>query len=258
MRLPFSNSPWRPIETLRELGPVGPLAAFMVAGPLLGALVLLSTSRDWLDRLAGMGAVGAIPCFLVATIVLAGLCLIPTHAASLVAGLLFGVGGGIVLALAGSAGAALLGYLVLSRLARGRIMRLLETRPRAAAVRRALVARRTRVAGLIALIRLSPVMPFAATNLVMATAGVGLREFLAGSVLGMAPRVIVVVMGGAGLAELDLTRGTDARLAVIGGLATLIALIAIGRVSRAALRDAVADPTGATPPARRDDGWPKT
>ncbi len=240
------RGPRRLLAAILELGAIGPLAAFMVLGPLAGALVLVATAETWYPPLERLSSAGALAAIVVATVVLAGLSLVPTHATSLVAGMRFGAVSGTGAALLGIVGAAALGFLVLRRLTRDRALLLLDRRPRAAAVHRALVERRGRTIGLIALVRLSPVMPFAGTNLVMAAAGVRLREFLIGSVLGQAPRVVAVVVAGAGLSELDLSESGDVRLAVVGGVATVAALVVIGRVARRALREAADAP----PPAR--------
>ncbi len=220
-----------------ELGALGPIALFTVVGPAIGALVLVATAPAWLDPLRALGW-SAVPLVVVLTVVLAGFSLVPTHASSAVAGVLFGAAAGSVVAMAGIVGAALLGYAVLRRWIGRRTIAGLARRPRAAAVHRALVhagARRT--AGLIVLVRLSPVMPFAATNLLMAASGVGLGPFLAGSLAGLAPRVIAVAVAGAGLAELDLARSADVRLAIAGALATVAVLVVMGRIARAALRE---------------------
>lgn len=228
---------WRPVAALLDLGALGPVAAFTVAGPAVGAALLVATSTTWFEPLRASGA-AAGPWLVVATIVLAGLSLVPTHATSLVAGILFGAVEGSLLAMGGIAGAALLGYGVLRPLAGERALAWLSVRPRAAAVHRAVVDRQGHeVAGLIALVRLSPAMPFAGTNLLMAAAGVGVPAFLGGTLLGIAPRVIAVAVAGAGLEELDLSRGGDRGLAVLGLVGTLLALAVMSRIARRALRD---------------------
>ena len=68
----------------------------------------------------------------------------------------------------------------------------------------------------------------------------GLREFLLGSVVGLAPRVVAVAVAGAGLAQLDLSRGADLRLAVLGAVATVALLVVLWAVGRRALREVTA------------------
>lgn len=228
---------------VRELGALGPLAAFSVVGPTVGAVVLVATAGGWFGPLEGSGVWAAVWLWL-ATVVLAGASLVPTHATSLVAGMLFGSVRGSLLAMTGIAGAALFGYALLRRLVGERALDALARRPRSAAVHRALVRRRGhQVAGLLALIRLSPVMPFAATNLLMASSGVRLGPFLGGTLLGIAPRVVAVAVAGAGLEELDLSRGADRRLAIVGAVATVVVLAILGQIARRALmRTAAVDP----------------
>ncbi|MEZ6016102.1 MAG: VTT domain-containing protein [Planctomycetota bacterium] len=220
---------------VRKLGRLGPLAAFTALGPLVGATVLAASSETWFPPLEAAGA-GAVPCVMFGTVLLAGLSLVPTHASSLVAGLLFGVTGGTLVAVAGVLGAALLGFFVVRRIVGERFLQQLAAHPRASAVHTDLLRRgAARAALFIALIRLSPVMPFAATNLLIAASGVRPWAFLAGSLVGLAPRIVAVVLAGAGLADLDLSQAADQRVVIVGGVATIAALAVIGALSRRAL-----------------------
>lgn len=230
-------------ETAARFGAVGPVALFTGFGPLAGALVLTATAPLWLDGLLEPSLV-RVPLFLLLTAVLAGYSLTPTHASSLLAGMAFGVGLGSLLALLGTALAAALGFVTLRRLLRGRVLEALAHHPRAEAIHREL----DRGGGLrsttfLALIRLSPVVPFAATNLLMSTTGVRLLPFLAASMLGLAPRIVAVVWIGSSLSELDLSQAADQRLLVLGIAATLGVLWILGRVARGALARLESDGT---------------
>ncbi len=230
----------RALGLLRRLGPIGPLAVFTALGPLAGATVLAATSERWYPPLEALG-LGAAPWLIGATVVLAGLSLMPTHATSLIAGLLFGSAIGILVALLGTLCAALLGFVVVRRLVGERLLEQLAQSPRASAVHDDLLRRSGwRAASIIALVRLSPIMPFAATNLTMAALGVRARVFVTGTLVGIAPRIVAVVIGGAGLAELDLSTTADARLAAIGLAATVLALVVIGWLAKRALARATA------------------
>jgi len=223
---------------------VGLLGLALVGLPALGALVLVSTFDGWYPALESLGPVTGVAALVPLAAVLAGLSLVPTHAVSLVAGMLAGAGAGVPLALLAVALAALFGHGLLRRLVGERLVAALASRPRAAAVHAALLSRRERLVGLIVLLRLSPVMPFAGTNLVFAAAGVTTGPFLLGSVVGLAPRVALVAVAGAGLSELDLSQAGDSRLAVVGAVATVLSLVLLGRVSRRALAEALGQPTG--------------
>lgn len=217
--------------------PLAALAAFTVVMPAVGAAVLVWANAEWLPPLRA--AELRLPLFVVAGALLAGLSLLPTHAVSLVAGMLFGAVFGTLAAMASIAAAALLGFVVLRPFAGPRTTAWLANRPRAGLVQRALLqSGRRRAASVIALVRLSPVMPFALTNLLMAALGAGAREYTLGSVLGLLPRVALVAVAGDGLAELDLSRASDRTTLILGVAGTLLALALIGRLARRALASA--------------------
>lgn len=243
-------APRRLAAHVRDLGAIGPLAAFIVVGPLAGATVLVATNAWWFERLAALAPVPQFALFFAVAVLACGLSLVPTHAASLIAGMLWGAWWGSFAALACIAFAALLGHDVLSRIVGDTLVAKLARRPRAAAVHRALVHEsQPRSALLLALVRLSPVMPFAGTNLLMASIGQRVPAFLVGTLCGIAPRVVIVAAAGSGLAELDLSRSGDMRLALVGAAATLVALVVISFVARRALRAAVGQPPPTPPPA---------
>ncbi len=222
-------------DTALRFGAAGPVALFTAIGPLVGAVVLTATAPLWLEWFLASGAVGAVV-FLALTALLAGLSLTPTHASSLLGGMAFGFGLGSALAITGVTLAAALGFVVLRHFLRDRVVDALSHHPRAEAVHRALDQDRgVRTLALLVLIRLSPVVPFAATNLLMSTTGVRLVPYLVGSALGLAPRVLAVVWIGSSLTELDLSQAADRRLLVVGIAATVAALFVLGRASRRGL-----------------------
>jgi len=207
-------------DTFVQFGALGPVALLTGLGPLVGTFVLASTAPLWLDSFRNLGA-AQIPLFLVLTTVLAAYSLTPTHASSLLGGMVFGLGLGSVMALLGTAMAAALGFVTLRFFLRDKALEALAHHPRAEAIHRELdQGHDLRTIALLALIRLSPVVPFATTNLLMSTTGVRMLPFLIGSVLGLAPRVIAVVWIGSSLTELDLSQAADRRLFVLGVVAT--------------------------------------
>ena len=180
-------------DTFVQFGVIGPVALFTGLGPILGTFVLAATSPFWLDGFLNLGP-AQIPIFLALTGVLAAYSLTPTHASSLLGGMAFGVGLGTGMALLGIAMAAALGFATLRFFLREKAVKALAHHPRAEAIHRELAqGHYLRIIALLALIRLSPMVPFAATNLLMSTTGIRILPFLIGSVLGLAPRVIAVV-----------------------------------------------------------------
>jgi uncharacterized membrane protein YdjX (TVP38/TMEM64 family) len=222
-------------DTFVQLGVLGPVALFTGLGPLGGAFILAATSPFWVDGFLNLGA-AQIPTFLVLTTVLAAYSLTPTHASSLLGGMAFGVGLGTVMALLGTALAAALGFVTLRFFLRDKAVEALSHHPRAEVIHRELnQGHDLRIIALLALIRLSPVVPFAATNLLMSTTGIRMVPFLIGSLLGMAPRVIAVVWIGSSLTELDLSQAADRRFLLLGIVATVVVLWILRRVSRRGL-----------------------
>ena len=224
---------------IQELSTLGPVLAFAVLAPGLGVLVLTSTSESWLTPLKNLGNT-SIPIFLLATMLLAGLSLIPTHAASLVAGMLYGALWGPAYAIGAIMLASLLSFFVTARLVGDRAMNSLCQRPKAFEIYRELLKHdRFRSIFIIALVRLSPIMPFAGTNVLLAAAKVRLFEFVIGSLIGLTPRIVIVAIAGAGLTSLDLKASSHQGLFVVGILATIAAIIILGSVAKKVLKRVV-------------------
>ncbi|MDG1500010.1 MAG: VTT domain-containing protein [Planctomycetota bacterium] len=222
-------------STVVNLGVLGPAALFTGLGPILGALILGGTSPYWLDGFLNLGA-SQVPVFLLLTAGLSAFSLTPTHAASLLSGMAFGVGLGTLVALVGVGMAAAIGFATLRFLLRAKAVEALSHHPRAEAIHRELdQGHDLRTIGLLALIRLSPVMPFAATNLLMSTTGIRILPFLAGSMVGLAPRIFAVVWIGSSLTELDLSQAADQRVLILGIVATFAVLWILRKVSRRGL-----------------------
>lgn len=222
-------------QRLVELGPAGPLFFVAMVGPMLGAAVLVATTTTWLPRLLPdlATALGFVACGVVAT---AG-CLLPTHATSLVAGFVFGAWLGPLLAWLVVLLAATFGFAALRALVGARILAAIGSSRRGTIVHRALLGRGfLRTAWLIALLRLSPLMPFAATNLLLAALGVHGRTFLLATVVGITPRAVAVALLGAGLSELDWEAEGSWGWTVFAVVTTLLVIVVIGRTARAALR----------------------
>jgi uncharacterized membrane protein YdjX (TVP38/TMEM64 family) len=219
----------------KALGAVGPLLLFTILGPGIGVIVLVTSADNWLPPLQQMGLVRWLIFFL-ATTLLTGLSLIPTHATSLIAGMLFGTYLGPCMALISVISAALFGYLVMSRLVSSAALNGLMQNPKAKKIHHELFKKsKQKTTLIISLLRLSPLMPFAASNLVFSVSKTPLPSFLLGSAIGLAPRVIIVALAGVGLSELDLSQSRDQTIAIIGFLATVLAIVLISKIVKKAL-----------------------
>lgn len=226
---------------MKQLGALGPLLLFTILGPGLGVLVLLSSNHLWLEPLREMGPFNILIFFL-ATTLLTGLSLIPTHATSLIAGMLFGTTLGPVMALGSVISAALFGFSIMKKVISPNLLDQLMSNPKAEKIHDELFKKSTQKTTLIIiLLRLSPLMPFAASNLVFSACRTPLVSFLLGSAIGLAPRVILVALAGVGLSKLDLSQSKDQTIAIIGLIATVLAVALISRIVKMALKSETQD-----------------
>ncbi|MEM9915810.1 MAG: VTT domain-containing protein [Planctomycetota bacterium] len=226
-------------QTVKQLGRPTALLAFAAAGPAVGgalglgvAMVYAEALRDGgLTVVAGLVLIGLLGC---------GFWLLPTNVLSLVCGWALGWSWGAVVALGTASLAAPLGYAASKRLAGSGALDWVERYPKGAAVCEAITRSSAWRAGyLVSLLRLSPVVPFGAINVLAAAFGVRWGAFIVGTLLGMAPRVAVVAGLGAGLEQLEMTKPGGIGWVVLGVAATALMIASMGWVTRGALRRAV-------------------
>ena len=220
-----------------DLGSFGPLLAFAVAAPGAGALLLAASSKQWLPWIQEGHAFFY---YILFGSLLAGLSFIPTHGVSLIGGLLFGSITGSLTAIFTILLASILSFYITGILVSDKAVNVLRKKNQANQIYLELLkASFTRTTTIIALVRLSPIMPFAGTNVLLGAAKVNFAEFTLGSIVGLAPRIILVVIAGAGLDKLDFKQGKSHELLIIGMAATIVSLIVIGRLSQKALQKLV-------------------
>jgi uncharacterized membrane protein YdjX (TVP38/TMEM64 family) len=152
-------------------------ASRLPARGALGAMVAWAATAGPLGPLAFAVAYATAPVLL-----------LPVWPLTLAAGLAYGLGGGVLLAAPASALGATLAFLAGRRLLRRRAARLLASRPRLAVVAEALGAPGLR---LVVLLRLSPLLPYSLLNYALGATRLRLRDFAAGSLLGMLPLTLL-------------------------------------------------------------------
>lgn len=92
--------------------------------------------------------------------------------------------------------------------------------------------------GLLALLRLSPVVPYGTTNVLAAVFALRRLPFVVGTAVGMAPRVAVVAAWGAALERLDAgTSPVGGWTLAAGAAATLGVVVLLGWIARRALAE---------------------
>lgn len=197
------------------------MAAILVAARLLPL-------REWMVKLEGlvqeMGPAGMV---LYGTVyVVAVVLFVPGIVLTLGAGFLFGLGWGIVVVSIASTVAAALAFLIARYLARDAVRRLASRNPRFGAIDRAIGKEGWKV---VALLRLSPLVPFSLSNYIYGLTSVRFVPYLATSWAAMLPATILYVyLGAAGRTIGEKTPRSPWEWALLGlGLAATVAVTVI-------------------------------
>ncbi len=224
----------------RRRGWMLPLALLGVTAGLAG---LVAARRRFAEPLwsllawaRGAGEVGWATAALVQTVV-ASTGVLPASLTGLAAGAVYGIGLGFLLAASGTMAGALVAFLLARSLARGLVLRWLgrSTRGRRRWLARlddAIVRDGWRT---VCLLRLSPVMPFAATSYALGVTGVSLRDYLLGTLASLPALLGYVVLGrlaGSGLQAASTGAGAARWVMLgVGIVATLVLTLRIGRLA---------------------------
>lgn len=203
---------------------------FLAASALVAAAI---PAHDWTDllaySLAGRNLAAALALF-VAVYVAGTLLLPPSWLFALAAGVAFGFGWGVAASMVGSTLGALLAFLAARYAFRDRVERAARRNPVFGAVEKAVERAPFRV---VALLRLTPVMPSSAKSYFLGLTRVRLAPYVAASALGMLPgNALKAYLGHAGRNVLtDGGPWTWAMLAAgLAGVAVMA--LGVGRIVR--------------------------
>lgn len=209
---------------------------------LLATVVILALAwsflppRDWLDRLStwvtGLGPAGPIAFGL--AYVVATLLLVPGAVMTIAGGLAFGWWSAPLVLLSATVGASL-AFLISRRFIHARVERLVSKRPGARAVIDAVDDEGWKA---LALMRLSPVIPFNLQNYLLGVTNVRLTTFFISTLAGMVPGTLlstyIGVLGrAAGRGETSALQWT---FLAVGLAATLAVIVLISRKARRKLQ----------------------
>ncbi len=196
---------------------------------------LLDGMQRWLD---GVGPAGVI--VFAAVYVLAALLFVPGSVLTAAAGALFGLAGGTAVVSVASTLAAAIAFLVARYLARGAVEKKAATHPRFRAIDRAIGQGGWRV---IALLRMSPAVPFSLGNYLFGLTPVRFWPYVAASWLAMLPGTFLYVyLGYVGRTGLTAAGGESTTspgqlaLLIAGLAATVVVIVYVTRLARRALR----------------------
>jgi uncharacterized membrane protein YdjX (TVP38/TMEM64 family) len=174
--------------------------------------------------------------------VAAVLTLLPGSALTLVAGALFGLAGGTILASLASTTGAALAFLIGRYLARHRIQALLSRYPKFDAIDTAISESDWKI---VALLRLSPAVPFNLQNYLYGLTGIRFWPYLLTSWLAMLPTTFLYAyLGDLGREGLQAAAGDAKRsrsaaewaMLIMGLLATVVVTVYLTWLARKALR----------------------
>jgi uncharacterized membrane protein YdjX (TVP38/TMEM64 family) len=234
------------------MGTAGAAAIIATGLPLVGAAVALAYTPRIVAWFHGQGAMGVLV-FIAAYILCCGLALLPTYVCTILGGWIFKFTVGFPATMVGVAGAAMIGYTLAHRIVGHRVRRVIHEHPRWEIVRNALVGGKPlKVIGVITLLRLSPLLPFETTNVLLASCEVRRLPFLIGTLIGVTPRTAAAVFIASRAHHLDFRSPGASWLLIVGMLATVAIVIFIGVVAKRALERQYAVTASPQPPVPSD------
>jgi len=189
---------------------------------------------DWVPTLGAVGVVVFILAHAVATMLF-----LPGWIFTLAAGLIYGVSRGTAVALTGTVLGSSAAFLCGRYLVREHVSAVTEGNEKFAAIDRAIGEQGWKI---VALLRLSPIVPFNASNYFCGITAVPFWRYVIASAVGMLPGTLLYAyLGGAGKAGLS-GEGNQSTLKWlflgIGLLATILVTIIVARTAKRALKDA--------------------
>ncbi len=225
------------IKVCISSGRTGWITLFSLFAPLVGTAVLVLYLQE-LEDLLDSGASAYLFGLFLLSLLLVGTSFIPSYVLAIVCGWLLGFTNGLLFSLSGIVLAAILGYWLSSLLVCDKFKNMIESSEKYKELDSTLKNKKLKVVALISLMRLSPLFPFAMTNVVMASLKINMRAFITGTFAGMLPRTIVAVLFGSQLQTLKVMKPADSWGLAVGLLATLIFLYTISRYAGRSLRTA--------------------
>jgi uncharacterized membrane protein YdjX (TVP38/TMEM64 family) len=156
--------------------------------------------------------------------------ILPASLAGMAAGAVYGIPLGFGLAAVSTMAGAVLTLAISRSLARGWVERFMADRPRLQNLDGMLARDGAR---LVCLLRLSPVMPFAATSYALGLSSVSVRAYVLGTTASLPALLGYVVLGRLAVAGLAAGHADWLHWAMlgVGGLATIVLTLELGRLT---------------------------
>jgi uncharacterized membrane protein YdjX (TVP38/TMEM64 family) len=222
---------WRPSARGAAAVVLAGLIVLGIAAASISPERVIGVAEELMHVIRGLGVRGAVV-FAIVQLLVAVSGIFPASLLGVAAGVIYGLVPGFLLAAGSTWAGALLSFFLSRSLFRAIIERLAVRRPRL----RDLDARIAQDGWkLVCLLRISPVMPFSATSLVLGLSAVGFRDYAIGTLASLPALCGYVFIGT--LADTSLsawaTGASPVRwiLLAIGGLATLILVLRLGQLA---------------------------
>ncbi len=233
---------------------IASLVVILICAILLARLLPMDRIvRLLTTTIEGLGIWGPIVFGLV--YIVASLMFVPGSALTLASGLLFGLAGGTAVVSVASTTSAALAFLIARYLARGAVEGMAGKSPRFAAIDKAIGEGGWKI---IAMLRLSPAMPFSLGNYLFGLTRVKFWPYVLTSWLFMLPGTFMYVyLGYIGSAGITAAGGQSSRppaqwaLLIVGLIATIGVTVYVTRLARRAIAQHMEQPS-------KDDPMPST
>jgi uncharacterized membrane protein YdjX (TVP38/TMEM64 family) len=203
----------------------GTLLAAALASSFLPLYDWAQAIADWIEELGPAGVAVFAALYILATLLL-----VPAWIFTVAAGALFGMVWGFALVWGAALAGATAAFLLARHALRERVKKHFARNALLKIIDKALRKEGWKV---VVLLRMSPLVPFGVQNYFYGVTRLELRDFMAGSAVGMIPgELVYVFLGATGRAAMG--EGGEARWALLaaGIVATFIATWMIGRAAR--------------------------
>jgi uncharacterized membrane protein YdjX (TVP38/TMEM64 family) len=193
----------------------------------------ITVLTNWVERLGPLGLVAFIGIYAIATVIF-----VPGSLLTISAGLIFGLGLGTLVAWLGAVLGSTLAFLIARYLARSKIEEKTRNNQKFKAIDEAIGKQGWKIIGLL---RLSPLIPFNASNYFYGVTAIKFWPYVVASACGMLPGTLLYVyLGAAGKAGLGGERQHSPIEYIffsLGLVATITVTIIVTRIAKKALRE---------------------
>jgi len=209
------------------------VVALSIGSQFVPLRVWITVLTNWVERLGPLGLVAFIGIYAIATVIF-----VPGSLLTISAGLIFGLGLGTLVAWLGAVLGSTLAFLIARYLARSKIEEKTRNNQKFKAIDEAIGKQGWKIIGLL---RLSPLIPFNASNYFYGVTAIKFWPYVVASACGMLPGTLLYVyLGAAGKAGLGGERQHSLIEYIffsLGLVATITVTIIVTRIAKKALRE---------------------